>query len=134
MTIAAVADTHVIIWYLYNDRRLSSNARAYMETAAGQGNQIGISSVSLVEIVYLIEKGKIPVETFTVVATTLGNPNGVLIEIMLDLRIARIVSRVAALMVPDMPDRIIAATALHLGVPLISRDAKIQASNISTIW
>jgi PIN domain nuclease of toxin-antitoxin system len=36
--------------------------------------------------------------------------------------------------VPDMPDRIIAATALHLGVPLVSRDRKIHASSIQTIW
>ncbi|MCT7949962.1 hypothetical protein NG798_09205 [Ancylothrix sp. C2] len=36
--------------------------------------------------------------------------------------------------VPDLPDRIIAATALHLGVPVISRDTKIQLSNINTIW
>ncbi len=36
--------------------------------------------------------------------------------------------------VPDMPDRIIAATAAHLGVPLISRDGKIRASSVTTIW
>lgn len=35
--------------------------------------------------------------------------------------------------VPDMPDRIIAATAVALGLPLISRDHKIQASNVTTI-
>jgi PIN domain nuclease of toxin-antitoxin system len=33
-----------------------------------------------------------------------------------------------------MPDRIIAATAMHLGLPLISRDSKIQVSNVHTIW
>ena len=33
-----------------------------------------------------------------------------------------------------MPDRIIAATALHLGLPLISRDRKIQLSSVNTIW
>jgi predicted nucleic acid-binding protein len=33
-----------------------------------------------------------------------------------------------------MPDRIIAVTALHLGVPLVSRDRKIQAASIQTIW
>jgi predicted nucleic acid-binding protein len=33
-----------------------------------------------------------------------------------------------------MPDRIIAATALHLGLPLISRDRKIQLSSVPTIW
>jgi predicted nucleic acid-binding protein len=36
--------------------------------------------------------------------------------------------------VPDMPDRIIAATALHLGLPLVTRDGKIRAVNITTIW
>ena len=36
--------------------------------------------------------------------------------------------------VPDMPDRIIAATALTLGAPLISRDRKIQVSSVTTIW
>ncbi|MGL5078370.1 MAG: PIN domain-containing protein, partial [Waterburya sp.] len=36
--------------------------------------------------------------------------------------------------VPDLPDRIIAATAVHLGLPLISRDSKITASKVNTIW
>jgi len=36
--------------------------------------------------------------------------------------------------VPDLPDRIIAATALHLGLPLISRDRKIQLADVETIW
>ena len=36
--------------------------------------------------------------------------------------------------VPDMPDRIVAATAVYFGVPVISRDGKIRASNVQTIW
>jgi predicted nucleic acid-binding protein len=36
--------------------------------------------------------------------------------------------------VPDMPDRIVAATAVYFGVPVISRDARIRASNVRTIW
>jgi predicted nucleic acid-binding protein len=36
--------------------------------------------------------------------------------------------------VPDMPDRIIAATALHLGLPLVTRDRRLQAAGIQTIW
>jgi PIN domain nuclease of toxin-antitoxin system len=36
--------------------------------------------------------------------------------------------------VPDLPDRIIAATALALRVSLISRDRKIRASQVQTIW
>ena len=36
--------------------------------------------------------------------------------------------------VPDMPDRIIAATAKHLDLPLISKDKKIISSGINIIW
>jgi PIN domain nuclease of toxin-antitoxin system len=36
--------------------------------------------------------------------------------------------------VPDMPDRVIAATAATLKVPLISRDRKIRSSKIETLW
>jgi predicted nucleic acid-binding protein len=36
--------------------------------------------------------------------------------------------------VSDLPDRIIAATALRLGVPLVTRDKKIALSIVETVW
>ena len=36
--------------------------------------------------------------------------------------------------VPDLPDRVIAATALQLSVPVVSRDGRIRASSVQTIW
>ena len=36
--------------------------------------------------------------------------------------------------VPDMPDRIVAATAKRLVLPLISRDRKIRLADVDTIW
>jgi predicted nucleic acid-binding protein len=35
---------------------------------------------------------------------------------------------------PDLPDRIIGATALFYNVPVLSRDGRIRASSIQTIW
>ena len=43
----------------------------------------------------------------------------------------RQIDRVA---VPELPDRIIAATALHLGVPLLTRDERIRVSGVPTVW
>jgi PIN domain nuclease of toxin-antitoxin system len=85
-------------------------------------------------MIYHIERGKIAVETFSTLAAALDRPDSPFVEIPLDLRIARALSRVKVEQVPDMPDRIIAATAVHLNVPVISRDSKIQASGLTTIW
>ncbi|MBI3923628.1 MAG: hypothetical protein HY318_19570 [Armatimonadetes bacterium] len=48
--------------------------------------------------------------------------------------VAGSVARVPRSEVPDMPDRIIAATAVCLGLALISKDRKIQLSGVKTIW
>jgi PIN domain nuclease of toxin-antitoxin system len=36
--------------------------------------------------------------------------------------------------VPDMPDGIVVATALYFGVPAISKDGRIRASTVQSIW
>lgn len=51
-----------------------------------------------------------------------------------DLRVAEILRTVPRDAVPDMPDRIIAATALALGLPIVTRDRRLPATGIRTIW
>src|SRR4051794_39834226 len=120
--ISAVADTHALIWYTYSDPRLSAQAKSFIDSAATQGDLIAISSITFVEMVYLIEKGRIAAESLTKLAAAISKLDSVFVEIPLDLTIARALSKVSVTQVPDMPDRILAATALHLSVPLISRD------------
>jgi len=48
--------------------------------------------------------------------------------------IARCVALIPRESVPDMPDRIIAATALQVGVPLVTRDGRIRASGLDVVW
>ena len=45
-----------------------------------------------------------------------------------------VVARIPRSQVPELPDRIIAATALHLDVPLVTRDHTIQGAPVQTIW
>jgi PIN domain nuclease of toxin-antitoxin system len=47
--LVAIADTHAIIWYLLNDPLLSNRSRQFFEDAAGTGDQVGVSTISLVE-------------------------------------------------------------------------------------
>jgi PIN domain nuclease of toxin-antitoxin system len=58
--IAGIADTHTALWYLYDDRRLSAAAGDFIDEAGVRGGQIVVSSISLAEIVYLIEKNRLP--------------------------------------------------------------------------
>jgi PIN domain nuclease of toxin-antitoxin system len=134
MTIRAVADTHAVIWYVFDDPRLSPTARTEMDMAVANGEQIAVSSISLLEMVYLVDKGRIAAAVFDGVLQALDDPNPMLLEVFCDRSIAQTMRLVDRAQVPDLPDRIIAATAVHLGVPLISRDGKIRASSITTIW
>ncbi len=132
--IAAVADTHTVIWWLFDSSRLSGRAAQFIRSAAGNGDKIAISSITLIEVVYLIEKHRIPLETLTAMAQLIQTATGIFEELPVSLSIARTLNRVDAAKVPDMPDRIIAATALYLDVPVISKDSKIQMSGLTTIW
>jgi PIN domain nuclease of toxin-antitoxin system len=134
LMISAIADTHTVIWYLYNDTRISEKAKRFIEATGEQGNQIGLSTITLVEIVYLIEKGRIENRAFTKLNSELQNNQSVLREIPLTNRIVMELAEINRNSIPDMPDRIIAATALHLDVPLLSRDEKIKNSRVETIW
>jgi PIN domain nuclease of toxin-antitoxin system len=58
--IIAIADTHAAIWYLFSDPRLGRAASAFIDAAIANGDHIGVSAISLAEMVYLIEKGRIP--------------------------------------------------------------------------
>lgn len=132
--IRAIADTHAIIWYLFEDERLSRTAKEFMDDAAQDGEQIGISAISLTEIVYLVEKAKINPETLERLLQSIEAGSAALVEIPVTGKIAIRTREVPRDVVPDMPDRIIAATGLELTVPIISRDGKIKASGLKTIW
>jgi PIN domain nuclease of toxin-antitoxin system len=130
----AVADTHAVLWYLAGDSRLSARANQFIRTAENEENHIGISSISMVEMVYLVERGRISPQEYSLVGCVLDDPESIFVEVPVDLRIARALSRVDVKQISDMPDRIVAATAVFLEVPIISRDGKIKLSTLNTIW
>lgn len=95
---------------------------------------IAVSTISLAEIVYLVEKKRLPHSAYDDLRVILADPTRVLKEIQVSAEVVEAMRRVSREAIPDMPDRIIAATAVHLGVPVISRDGLIRASSVKTIW
>ncbi len=56
-------------------------------------------------MIYLIEKGKILPQHFSSLAEELSDSDSLFIEIPVDLRIVRALSRIDGRQIPDMPDR-----------------------------
>jgi PIN domain nuclease of toxin-antitoxin system len=130
----AVTDTHALIWYLQDDPRLSQAAVQYFSECEHDGGRIYAPSICVVEIIYLAEKGRIPADTLTALLTDLNASDTVLEIVDLTLSITLRLNNVSRSAIPGMPDRIIAATALHLGFPVISRDGKIRLFQLTTVW
>jgi PIN domain nuclease of toxin-antitoxin system len=131
---AAVLDTQAAIWYVFASKRLSQDALQFIRRAISSGRPVYISAISLVETIYLIEKGRVPLEAIQRLESGLKDPASGLRVAPVDEDVAEAVQQVPRDVVPDMPDRIIAATALHLDLPLITRDQRIQSAKIRTIW
>jgi PIN domain nuclease of toxin-antitoxin system len=132
--ITAVADTHAAIWYLFSDSRLGSLASTFIDDTCAKGDRIEVSAISLIEMVYLIEKGRIPANALNDLLAAIANPKAVLQHVAVDENIALKMAEVSRQDIPDLPDRVIAATAHWYGVPVLSRDERIRSSSIETIW
>ena len=128
-----VLDTHTVIWYVCEPDKLGKTGAEVIDAAWSSGDFLYVSAISLVEIIYLEEKRRIPKGSIDAILEVLTNENGFVI-IPLDAVVAQAIQEIPRVDVPDMPDRIIAATAIHLNLPLISRDKKIRSSKVKTVW
>ncbi|BAZ14275.1 PilT protein domain protein [Calothrix sp. NIES-4071] len=132
---AVVVDTHTIVWYLIEPEQLSENAIQALDQAVNTGQFIYVSAISIVEICYLVERYRLPELVLQRLLEVSDTSEQIIITQPLNRIIAETLPQISRDIVPDMPDRIIAATALHLGVPLITCDEKIRAlTNIETLW
>lgn len=122
MSVQVLADTHALLWYLFDEERLSSAGRAALDSALAGGFPILVSAISIIEIVYLEEKHKISAGAVERIRQACEAETPSIEVIPVDARVAYGVQDVARTDVPDMPDRIITATAVSLGIPLVTRD------------
>jgi PIN domain nuclease of toxin-antitoxin system len=129
-----VLDTHAVLWYLNGSSRLSPTALDAIRTATAQGHRCLVSAITVVEAIYLVEKSRIAAAQLDILVEALADPRSNLQIAPLDFVVAQFLAKIPRVEVPDLPDRVIAATALSFGLPLITRDGNIRSSGVSTIW
>ena len=129
-----VADTHSAVWFVLEAPELSYTARKQMRDALAAGNRIYISAISLIEMLYLVEKSRIPRIALNRLLKFIADPTSGFAVAPVNVQVAQVVEQISRKDIPDMPDRIIAATALNLRLPLVTKDTRIRAANIETVW
>ncbi len=130
-----VIDTHTLIWYLTQSLKISPTAIDRINQTNQNNLPILIASITLIELIYLSEKQRIPAFPLQQFFIELDNPDSPFSIIPLTLDIAQSLRQIPRNEVPELPDRIIAATAHALNLPLITCDHKIRACTvIQTIW
>ena len=125
-----VTDTHSIVWYFTEDSRLSESALKAFEGTLTEGLII-VPSVVLAEIMFISKKGRITL-TFAESLRKIEEYENIQIA-SLDVEILRIADKIGVEM--EMHDKLIVATALHLGATLITRDRFIRETGLCpTLW
>ena len=132
--IGVMADTHALLWHLLEPSQLSERAISSLRGAIRAGETIYASTISIIEVCYLVEKHRLPPETFDNLVLAFHDVEVSLMLLPVDEDVALAIERIPRDAVPDLPDRIIAATALTHNLPLVTADHKIRASRITTIW
>jgi PIN domain nuclease of toxin-antitoxin system len=114
-------DTHTLIWLIEGNPRLSQTARREIQAAANQNNLL-ISAITPWEIGLLVSKKRIDLHTDALSWTNrvLGYPGVHLVPLFPAIAIAS--SNLPFEMHADPADRILVATARHLGATLITAD------------
>ncbi len=84
---SAVVDTHAAIWYVFVRKRLSQDALRFIRRAVDSGKPVYVSAISIVETVYLIERGRVPFEAIQRIEAALKDPaSGMLVTPLLQER------------------------------------------------
>ena len=126
-------DTHAALWLLGSPEKLSAAAAGAIERAEFSGTVIALSCLSLYEIAYGVARKRIVIHES--IESFLAKVESDL-EILPDTR--HVALGAASLVAPfpgDPFDRIIAATALTEGIPLVTADEGIRRSGVvQTIW
>jgi PIN domain nuclease of toxin-antitoxin system len=127
-------DTHVLVWWLTEASGLSIAAKRAIRRHSGPG-EIAVSAISVLEIATAARRGRLQ---FTVPVEQWLSDMRCIPQLRLESVSADIAVLAGSLVDPmhgDPADRMIVATAMVLGVPLVTADERLRSlPALTAIW
>jgi PIN domain nuclease of toxin-antitoxin system len=128
-----LVDTHVVVWLAGEPEKLSRRAALAIEQARRDSGGLAISGFTLFELAHLVVRKRIRVDSS--LESFLQEVESRFLVLPINGRIAARAMQMPAAYPSDPMDRIIGATALIEGLPLVTADEQIQRSRaVKTIW
>jgi PIN domain nuclease of toxin-antitoxin system len=128
-----VADTHALVWWLADPTRLTAKARRSLDAA--DVASVIVSAATLLELATLLCRGRL---SLSVPADAWLADLDRIAEVRVEPVTGDIAVRAGSFdeQVPGDPiDRLIVATAMSLGAPLVTADSRLRhISGLRTIW
>jgi predicted nucleic acid-binding protein len=122
-----VTDTQALVKFMMGKKVINDNShKAFQEADKGKATII-IPAIVLMEVLYLFEKNRIPIGLLHI--EDLMQSDNYQFE-PLSLEILKAASEIMD--IPELHDRLIAATARHFDMPIITNDPDICASSFVT--
>ena len=126
-----VIDTHVWVWWQADPKRLSKKAARALKNA----KSIGVPAICLWEFSMLVQRDRIRIDRSALewLNDVLDVPGVRIVELTPSVAVQS--TRLPSTFHNDPADRLIVATALNEGAPLISADHKfVDIPGLELIW
>jgi PIN domain nuclease of toxin-antitoxin system len=133
MTQTVLLDTHVWVWWMLGDARLSARECAALDSLPST-NRPALCDISLWEVAVLVQLGRLRLDDeFEDWLRIAASPATVTILPISPAVVAEM-TRLPSTFHQDPADRLIVATARAAGIPLATHDARIRRSRLASLW
>ena len=125
-----VTDTQCLLWHMGQDRHLPKAMKSIFDASEDGRVQVLVPSMVLIETVFLMQRQRVKQAVLDQLLLLSEEPDASICVVPLDMSVVQAAIDFGPASVPELADRVIAATARALGLPLLTVDPAIVESGL----